>query len=67
MNKLLSTLLVATSLVVAPLATGCDDTVREDSTYRQSDDGTVTKTHEEVKTNDDGDVTKTQEKSVERP
>jgi hypothetical protein len=65
-RKLLSLAVISGALVV-PLASGCSETVSEDTKVKVKDNGTVVKETEKVTRDADGNLTKTETKSVDRP
>ena len=64
---LISTVALALALSSAPLLTGCDRTVSEDTTVKSNDDGSSSVKSKKVTENADGGVTVTEKKDVKNP
>jgi hypothetical protein len=58
---------VLSGALALPFASGCNETVSEDSKVKVKDNGTVIKESEKVTRDSDGNLTKTETRSVDKP
>ena len=63
MKHALMIAVVGASMIGTPFLTGCDKTVKEDSTMKKNADGTVTKDESKVTEKPNGDMVKTEDKT----